>query len=185
VDFLADSGSLLLGLYILDKQARLQNVVVRLADVRLINFFEHLNRQAQVRQNLPVICIQFGKYIQSHFEVNQCDLGFAVVRTGLWAIVHALQSANSKRYKLDSLDSLSVVHRAVSHCQRSSALLHLRSLRYYRRGSSPKEIGDIAGPLVRRQERDDDLPRAAGKATEISAACPRQHLLLRATVVLT
>ena len=51
-------------LYILDKQARLQNVIVRLADVRLINIFEAMNQQAQIRQNLPVIRMgHFSKYL--------------------------------------------------------------------------------------------------------------------------
>jgi hypothetical protein len=104
---------LLLRLNVFDKQARLQNVIVRLADVWLINFFEPMNQRAQIRQNLPVICIaRFRKYIQSHLEVGQCDLDFTVVRTSLWAIVHALQSANGKLYQIDSLDSLSVVHPA-------------------------------------------------------------------------
>jgi hypothetical protein len=59
-----------LRLYILDKQARLQNVIVRFADVRLINCFEHMNQQAQIRQNLPVIRIaQLVKYFQSRVEV--------------------------------------------------------------------------------------------------------------------
>jgi hypothetical protein len=50
--------------YILDKQARLQNVIVRLADVRLINIFEPMNQQAQIRQNLPVIrLVHFSKYL--------------------------------------------------------------------------------------------------------------------------
>jgi len=38
-----ESYILLLGLYILDKQARLQYVIVRLADVRLINSLEPVN----------------------------------------------------------------------------------------------------------------------------------------------
>ena len=54
----------ILRLYILDKQARLQNVIVRLADVRLINIFEPVNQQAQIRQNLPVIRMgHFSKYL--------------------------------------------------------------------------------------------------------------------------
>jgi hypothetical protein len=42
-----------------------------------------------------------------------------VVRTGLWTIVHALQSANGNPYQVDGLDSRSVVHRAIRHSQPS------------------------------------------------------------------
>jgi hypothetical protein len=48
---------LLLRFYILDQQASFQNVIVRIADVLVINIFEPMNQKAQIRQNLAVICL--------------------------------------------------------------------------------------------------------------------------------
>ena len=42
-----------------------------------------------------------------------------MVRTGLWIIVRAPQSANGSPYQVDSLDSRSVVHLAIRHSQPS------------------------------------------------------------------